>query len=197
VAWNEFAARGYLAGTYREKKYLSKGFKTPSGKVELALSRAEEWGLDALPAFKGLPEEPDKTYPLVLTCSKNPRYLHSSYRWVEKLRQASREPLVHMHADTAATYGIEEGDAVVIETRTGEIVQKAKITPAVHPGVIHASYGWWFPDRDETGQMDWLSANYNMLNSMETLGREFGTPNLKGINCRIRKFRDGGNDGRL
>jgi len=187
VTWNEFMTRGYLAGTYREKKYRSKGFKTPSGKVELALSRAGKLGLKALPEFNGLPEEPDANYPLVLTCSKDPHYLHASYRWIKKLRRNSPEPIVRIHPATAHEHGIEEGDAVAIETRFGGITQTATMTTNVLPGVIHASYGWWFPEGGRAGRMDWESANYNMLNSTEILGREFGTPNLKGINCRIQK----------
>jgi len=33
----------------------------------------------------------------------------------------------------------------------------------------------------------WDRSNFNMLTSTEKLGRQFGTPNLKGINCRIRR----------
>ncbi len=189
LTWEQFAERGYLVGSNREKKYLEKGFKTPTGKVELALSRAGKFGLQALPGFNGLPEEPDDSYPLVLTCAKDPRYLHSAYRWIERLRQQSPEPLVRLHPETAAAHGIANGDAVVIETRTGRIVQTARLTDGIRPDVVFASYGWWFPDRKGQGGTDWQSANYNMLTSTEKLGREFGTPNLKGVNCRIRKER--------
>jgi hypothetical protein len=52
--------------------------------------------------------------------------------------------------------------------------------------VIVASHGWWFPEESEQNLYGWDRSNLNMLTSTARLGREFGTPNLKGINCRIR-----------
>jgi anaerobic selenocysteine-containing dehydrogenase len=63
----------------------------------------------------------------------------------------------------------------------------AHVTDTIHPKVINASYGWWFPEAQAESQFDWKTANFNILTSMETLGKEFGTPNLKGIACRIRR----------
>jgi anaerobic selenocysteine-containing dehydrogenase len=57
----------------------------------------------------------------------------------------------------------------------------------VHPGVISAAVGWWFPEGEADKQFEWSKANYNMLTSARKLGREFGTPNLNSIPCRIRK----------
>ena len=184
LSWERFVEKGYLAGEYRKKKYAAKGFKTPTGKVELALSRAGKFGLDPLPRFTGPPETPDAAYPLVLTCAKDPHFLHSAYRWVESLRKRSPGPLARIHPETAAAHGIGDGEPVVIETRSGAITQTARLTAGVRPDTVHAAYGWWFA---EPGDTDWQTANYNMLTTTEKLGREFGTPNLKGINCRIRK----------
>lgn len=184
--WEGFVEKGYLAGEYREKKYLAKGFKTHTGKVELRLSRAEAFGLHPLPRFDGPPEAADSDYPLVLTCAKDPHFMHSAYRWIEKLRRSSPGPVARIHPKTAAAAGIRDGAPVVIETRRGRITQTARITDTVREDVVHAAYGWWFPAAGAGGEPDWQSANYNMLTTTETLGREFGTPNLKGINCRIR-----------
>jgi anaerobic selenocysteine-containing dehydrogenase len=95
--------------------------------------------------------------------------------------------LVRIHPHTADAHGIGDGDPVLIETRRGRIVQTARLTDAVHPDVIHAAYGWWFPEDKISPQFDWQSANYNMLTTTENLGPAFGTPNLKGIPCRIRR----------
>jgi len=93
--------------------------------------------------------------------------------------------VVEIHPETAAVQGISEGDAVRIETRTGQIRQRARLTPHIHPRVISAAYGWWFPEEDITEKSNWTRANFNMLTTTDGLGREFGTPNLKGIGCRI------------
>ena len=90
LTYEDFTKRGYLKGNERFQKYEVKGFKTPTGKVELVLSQAEKYGLAPLPRFAGTPSEEDSAFPLVLTSAKSPYYLHSSYRWVEKLRKKSR-----------------------------------------------------------------------------------------------------------
>jgi anaerobic selenocysteine-containing dehydrogenase len=187
MKYSQFTERGYLQGEERFKKYLSSGFKTPSRKVELFLSQAEKFGLPPMPSFSGLPEEEDDYYPLVLTSAKSPYYLHSSYRWVERLRRKSPHPTVDMHPQTATSCGLGEGDEVVIETRRGAIIQIAHLTKRVQPGVVCASYGWWFPEGSAEAQFEWQRSNFNMLTSTDHLGKAFGTPNLKGIGCRIRK----------
>ena len=187
LSYEEFADKGYLKGQDLFKKYLSSGFKTPTGKVELALSQAEKYKLPLLPRFVGLPEESNIQYPLVLTSSKSRYYLHSSYRWVDRLRKHRPHPKTEIHPETAAKYGIQEGDEVIIETERGEIAQIAHLTERMHPKVINAAYGWWFREGKAESQYDWEKSNFNILTSMEKLGKEFGTPNLKGIGCSVRR----------
>ncbi|QTA85738.1 molybdopterin-containing oxidoreductase family protein [Desulfonema magnum] len=185
--YEQFVEQGYLKGEDRFKKYEASGFKTPTGKAELRLSRAEKFNLSPLPRFTGPPEADDPEYPLILTSSKDRYYLHSSYRWVEKLRKHSPRPVTEIHPETAAEYGVAEGDELVIETRSGSITQFAHLTEKIQPGVVFAAYGWWFPEGKSETQYEWKSANFNMLTSVKTLGKEFGTPNLKGLLCRIRR----------
>ena len=186
LSYARFAERGFLKGEDLFYKYRTSGFKTPTGKVELSLSTAEKFNLPPLPQFNGLPEKDDPDFPLVLTSSKNPYYLHSSYRWVDSLRKLSPHPLVDIHPETAEKYGICAGDEVVIETRAGQIIQVARLSGDLNPGVINASYGWWFPETGARSQYEWKRSNFNMLTSSDKLGREFGTPNLRALCCRIR-----------
>jgi anaerobic selenocysteine-containing dehydrogenase len=187
LRYPEFVDRGYLKGTEQFQKYLTAGFKTPTTKVELLFTQADKFKLAPLPQFSRLPQEENKDFPLVLTSSKSRFYLHSSYRWLQRLREKRPHPKVEIHSETAEKYGIKHGDAVIIETGKGAITQIAHVTDAVHPQVINASYGWWFPEGTPESQYDWQTSNFNMLTSMETLGKAFGTPNLKGIGCRIRR----------
>ena len=187
LRYSEFADRGYLKGTEQFQKYLTAGFKTPTNKVELSLTKASRFNLAPLPQFSSLPEKENKDFPLVLTSAKSRFYLHSSYRWLERLRKKRPHPKVEIHSETAERYGIQQGDAVIIETTKGAITQIAHVTDAIHPAVVNAAYGWWFPEESPDSQYDWKTSNYNMLTSMETLGKAFGTPNLKGIGCRIKR----------
>jgi anaerobic selenocysteine-containing dehydrogenase len=186
LTYREFAQQGTLKGIDRFQSYKEKGFRTPTAKVELRLSTAEKFKLKPLPEFTALSEE-DAAYPLILTRAKSRYYLHSSYRWVDKLRQKRPDPLVEIHPDTAAAHGISDGDTVVIQTKHGEITQKARVTDIVHPRVISAALGWWFPEGDAAAQFEWRRSNFNMLTSIGKLGKEFGTPNLKNIPCRIHR----------
>ena len=108
-------------------------------------------------------------------------------RWIERLRRKSPRPEIRLHPETAAAYGITSDDPVRIETPAGAITQHARLTDRVQPGVVYAAYGWWFPEGRPETQYDWQQANFNMLTATRVLGKEFGTPNLKGIGCRIRK----------
>ncbi len=125
---------------------------------------------------------------MILISAKSRYYLLSSYRWVKKLRQKRPFPIVEIHPDTAAAHGISDGDQVIIATKYGEIVQTARVTDIVHPRVVSADLGWWFPEGDAAKQFEWRKSNFNMLTSIGKLGKEFGTPNLKNIPCRIRKL---------
>ena len=186
LSYREFTERGYLKGPDRFRLYEEKNFRTPTGKVELKLSKAEKFGLTPLPEFNVLPEKDDPEYPLILTSSKSKYYLHSSYRWIKKLREKRPEPKVEIHPETAKKYGINDGETVIIQTIHGEICQTAGITDAVDPRVINASHGWWFPEQGADSIYEWKKSNFNILTSTAKLGKEFGTPNLKGIPCRIR-----------
>jgi len=186
MAYDQFVKTGYLKGPEPCQAYKTRGFKTPTGKVELSLSTARKFGLKPLPEFSGFPEEDDPEYPLLLTSAKSRYFLLSSYRWVERLREKEPDPTVEIHPDTAVQYGISDGDRVTIETKYGSVIQKARITDMVHPRVLSASLGWWFPEGDPKDQYGWKTSNFNMLTSIEKLGKEFGTPNLKNLPCRIR-----------
>ncbi len=187
LTYEAFVEKGYLRGPDRFRRYEEKGFRTPTGKVELMLSTAEKFNLPAFPEYVGDERDGEDEFPLVLTSAKSSYYLHSSYRWLEDLRAAKPHAEIEIHPDTAEQCGVSEGDEVILETRYGAIRQKARLTDAVHPRVVSASHGWWYPEGDPKEQFGWKRSNLNMLTSVETLGREFGTPNLKGLRCRIAK----------
>lgn len=187
LTYAEFVQEGYLKGPDRFQLYREKGFRTPTGKVELKLSTAEKFKLKPLPEYTGLPEEVSPEYPLLLISAKSRYFLLSSYRWVERLREKRPDPLTEIHPETAAMLGIMDGDEIVIETRYGRIIQRARVTDIVHPKVISAALGWWFPEGRADEQFGWQRSNFNMLTSIDALGKEFGTPNLSNIPCRVRK----------
>jgi anaerobic selenocysteine-containing dehydrogenase len=186
LTFKEFAEKGYLKGLDQFNKYRPAGFRTSTGKVELVLSQAERLNVSPLPQFDhGFTDSPE--YPLILTSCKSRYYLHSSYRWMKKLRKHRPCPKTMVNRETARKNGIKEGDDIIIETRCGRITQVAHLSDTIHPGVIQTAYGWWFPEEGIESGYDWKKSNYNMLTCTDDIGKEFGTPNLKGIACRISR----------
>jgi anaerobic selenocysteine-containing dehydrogenase len=178
----------------RYRKYLKKGFNTPSGKVELYSSLCEQWGYEPLPVY----HEPDETpasrpelaeeYPLVLTNAHEAAFVHSQDRYLESFRREKPEPLVLVHPETAGPLGIADGDMVFIENRRGRIKQRASLSEDVRPGVICVGHGWWFPERDPAGLFGWDEANVNILtDDSPPYSPEMGSPKMRGFLCKMYK----------
>ncbi len=193
LTFAEFRKIGVLTGEKAYGAHLHTGFDTPSGKVELYSRQLEEWGFDPLPVYREPPESPfsapqlAEEFPLVLTNSKIPGYVHSGGRQIESLRRAHPEPLVTIHGDTAARYGIEPGDWVEISTKRGAIKQRAVLSDEIDPRVVILEHGWYFPEK-EGDLHGWAECNLNVLTSNDPpYARELGSVTLRGILCRVRK----------
>ncbi|MFC2018193.1 molybdopterin-dependent oxidoreductase [Chloroflexota bacterium] len=163
------------------KWYEKKGIRTPSGKIELYSIEMEKMGYAPLPVHGEPPESPISTpdlareYPLILTTGARVLgNVHSQLRNIPRLRQKYPEPLVEIHPDSAAEYGIEEGELVVVETKRGYIEIKALVTKDILPGIVNIPHGW-----DE--------ANVNMLTDEKPADTVVGNPALKALLCRIQK----------
>lgn len=130
---------GVVSSTTKYRKYLEKGFATPSGKVEVWSQLCAQWGYDPLPVYWEPPETPLSApellqeYPLVLTNAHEIEYVHSQDRYLPTLRGRRPEPLVTIHPDTARGLGISEGDWVYVESKRGRIKQKATLDPGIDP----------------------------------------------------------------
>lgn len=184
--FQDLVRHGVLKGEKAFQIHERTSFKTRSGLVELQLAQADRLGQPPYPEWDGPPEDPDPNYPLLLTTAKSRVFLHSSYRWVPSLRKRHPSPRCLIHPETAASLGITDNAPVRIETRSGAMTQVAHLTDRIRPDVVQADYGWWFPEAEAAALFQWDLANYNLLTSTSWLGRAFGTPNLKGLNCRIR-----------
>lgn len=129
------------------------GFNTPSGKVEVYSQTYKSWELDPLPFYTEPPQSaastPDlfKKYPLVMiTGARSQLYFHAEHRMIPWLREKMPDPLVEIHPDTAASFGIYEGEWVYLENDLGRVKRKATITRRVKPQHIHTMHGWWLPE---------------------------------------------------
>ena len=197
MTYDDFKAMGILKGKWEYRTYEKKGFRTPSGKVEIYSQQLKEWGYDPLPVYEELPESPFRTpelskeYPLIFTSAKDPFYFHSAYRNIPPLRKLSPHPIVLIHPETASRSGIGEGDWVSIETKRGTIRQKAKLDSEIDPRVIIVSFGWWFPERKDLQLSGWKESNLNILTSNDPpYDPALGSTALRAVPCRICKAED-------
>jgi len=92
--------------------------------------------------YKPSAELPDSEYPLILTTERSLYHFHTGTltRKVNGLNVLKSEELVEMNPLDAKTLGITDGKRVKVLSRRGEVVAKAKITPASPPGVVCMSF---------------------------------------------------------
>ncbi|MCF8075361.1 MAG: molybdopterin-dependent oxidoreductase [Desulfotignum sp.] len=172
------------------------GFRTPSGKVELYSSWLEKWELAPMPYHEEPPYSPVSTpdlfkkYPLILcTGRRMGPFFHSEHRQIPWLREQQKEPVLEIHPDTAEKLGINNGEKVCVENWLGKITVTALTTPIIHPDVVMAEHGWWFPEKEgaEPSLFGVWDVNVNQLIPMSNEGKGgLGAP-IKSMLCRVYK----------
>jgi anaerobic selenocysteine-containing dehydrogenase len=185
---------------FQEKKYERIGFGTSTGKVELYSMLLERLLYDPLPSY----EEPRETpvgspdlanqYPLMLiTGMRHDPFFHSEHRQIESLRRLHPDPLVQVHPDTAQELGIGDGEWVWIETPRGRVRQKCQYFDGIHPKVVSAQHGWWFPELP--GEEPWLhgvwESNINVVtdDDPDACNQVIGGWPLRTALCRLYKVK--------
>ncbi|HUL30764.1 MAG TPA: molybdopterin-dependent oxidoreductase [Thermodesulfobacteriota bacterium] len=197
LSFDEFKKKGYLSVAPAYRKYERSGFNTPSRKIELYSTIFHKYGYDPLPGYREPPESPvsapglAKDYPLILiNGSRRIGYFCSEGRQIRRLREQSPDPLVEIHPDKAREMRIEDGEWVWIETPRGKgerVRFKAKLTKDIDPRVVHADYGWWFPEKPGP-EHGCFESNINVVLSADPPREEIcGSVPIKGTLCRIYK----------
>jgi anaerobic selenocysteine-containing dehydrogenase len=166
---------------YAEKKYKQGKYYTPSGKIELYSQTLAENGYDPIPKHVEPSKSPVSTpelfkkYPVILTTgARVPEYTHTQLRGVPSLEKTAPEPLAEVHPETAAKYGLADGDMARVETTKGTIEIRIGTTEALHPGVFSIPHGW-------------AKANANELTELTPRDPVTGYTEMKALLCRISK----------
>ncbi len=126
-----------------------RGFTTPSKKVEIYCHKFATHGYPTMPEYVEPALSPVSRpevaadYPLVLTNAKFTTFVHSQQRALPSLRKAAREPMADIHPDSAARFGIENKQWMIVESPRGAIKVRARVTPNIVPGVVCCQHGWW------------------------------------------------------
>jgi anaerobic selenocysteine-containing dehydrogenase len=164
------------------KKYKSKGFMTPSKKVELYSERLERLGYDPLPTYREPAESPvsrpdlTKEYPLILIAgTKLEMYTHSEMRNISGLRRLFPENFLEINPKTAARFNITECDITRISSPRGSIMCKAHLTDRIDPRVVHLCHGF-------------KESNCNVLTDHKAFDPLTGSTGLKSLLCKVEKI---------
>jgi anaerobic selenocysteine-containing dehydrogenase len=164
------------------RKYESKGFMTPSKKVEIYSERLEKLGYDPLPTYREPAESPvsqpdlAQDYPLILIAgTKLEMYTHSEMRNIPGLRKLFPKNLLEVNSETAAQLGITDGDFVKISSLRGSITCASYITDRVDPRVVHLYHGF-------------KESNCNVLTDHKAFDPITGSTGLKSLLCKVEKI---------
>ena len=194
LSFTNLCERGPIAIERQYKKYVSRGFRTPSGKVELYSTLMQRYGYDPLPVFREPVESSTmmrklaEKYPLLLTTRRSQNYWMSRSAEEGWLRKLIPYPQLQIHPATAQERKIQQGDMVVVETPRGTFQHLAELTEDIHPQVVSGSFGWWLPER-EAPERGSLETNVNAALSYDPpYDPVVGINSVQGVMCQIRKI---------
>lgn len=193
ITWDELRSRDDLVEPLRFKKYETEGFGTPTGKFELWSTTLEEWGYDPLPSHVEPALSPVSTpelyerYPLILnTGVRLPMYWNSNGHPLPTLRKLRREPVLEIHEETAAHYGLTHKGYAWVETGSGRLRMKVSCGTKTHPRVVSVPHGWWLPEAPgpDHGVFD-ACANVLIDDDLDHCDPILGSSPLKALLCRV------------
>lgn len=179
---------------HRYHKYLDKGFRTPSKKIELYCKSLARMGYEPLPVFHEPPESPvsradlSRQFPFILiTGGRRRPFFHSEHRQVQPLRRLHPDPLVTIHPQLAVRQGLSAGDWAIVSSPRGSIRMRVAITEDIRPDVVSVEHGWWFPEKPGPEHGIWESNANILTNDEPPYDPAFGTYQLRGMLCAIVK----------
>ncbi len=174
----------------------TRGFMTPSGKVELYSETFLTHGYSPLPGYEeplvSPVSRPDLAarFPLILTSSKSAAFCESQHRSIPSLRKRARDPEIELNPETAGARGIVEGDWVTIETPEGSVRARATLNETLEPRVVCGQHGWWqaCPQIDAPGYDPFSSsgANLNLIIGNDAVDPVSGSVPHRSYLCEVR-----------
>lgn len=184
---------------------VANALDTPSGKIEIfsekLLQFTDGWelqdgdtlaGMDTLPAIPVyIPEwfgveSTTEEFPLVLTGFHYRGRIHSSWGFIEDLKEVNPQEAWINPLD-AQERGISQGDTIRVKNQFGVIELLAKVTPRVIPGTVAVSQGAWH-DADMFGDAERVDkgGSINTLTTQRPSPLSKGNPQHTNI-CQVEK----------
>ena len=181
---------------YEYKDYEKNGFATPTGKVELWSTVLEKYGQDPLPFHEEPPFTPygrpdlAADFPFVmLTGAREFEMYETHNKEVDSMaRQVTPFAKVWINEDAASERDIKQGDDVLVKSPWGKCKMVAYVTDHIHPRVVSAPFGWYYPEKGEDGLFGEESPNINLAIGVEPPNDpNIGVAYLKPLMCNVSK----------
>jgi thiosulfate reductase / polysulfide reductase chain A len=193
MGWEQLKQRDYVIEPMRYRKYREGGFGTPTGKFELWSTTLEKWGYDPLPSHVEPGDSPLRTpdlfakFPLILnTGVRQPMYWNSNGHPLPILRGLQPEPLLEIHPETAAKFGLKNHEKAWVETRHGRLCLRTRYSERTHPKVVSVPHGWWLPEEsDPLHGILTVCSNVLTGNDPSDCDVVLGSSPLKALLCRV------------
>ncbi|WP_200259946.1 molybdopterin oxidoreductase family protein [Streptomyces sp. HSG2] len=95
-------------------------------------------------SHRPIAEEPDDTYPVLLTTGRVVSQYQSGAqtRRIDALNAAAPGPFVEVHPRLAERLGAAEGDSLTVVSRRGRVVAPARVTPGIRPDTVFMPFHW-------------------------------------------------------
>jgi anaerobic selenocysteine-containing dehydrogenase len=155
----------------------------------------EKVGIDPLPRHIASDylssEELTQEYPLILITGARDRYHYlTKHRELTWARKVAPFPKLQMSPELGESLNIADGDWVHIETPWGtkRCSMKAAYDEKMHPKVVHAPFGWYYPEKEDLGAFE--SSINAILPNDAPYDPVVGIPTLKPLVCRVKKAED-------
>lgn len=179
---NPEGVKGKVVFGLKVKTYEEEPFHTPSGKIEFWSQVLEKYrdsrGYEPLPVYRDFREQTQvdtKAYPLILnTGARKPQFFHARLYRLPWLSSLEVNPMVEIHPDDGAKYGVLEGDQVRVTSPAGEMEGTAIYSRNGRPGVVYLYHG------NKKGEA-------NNLIDRNYLDPYTGFPGYKSYFCKIEK----------
>lgn len=162
--------------------HLTRGFPTPSGKIELY---PDNLGLPPSVPVRSM-DDGNGAYPYYLVAGfRLPEYYHSTLMNLPRLRALYPAHQAEIAPDIAREKGIQDGDLIAITTPQGTVKLPARVAAASCPGVIAVPHGFGGRHGRTVKQVGGANVNYLTGDVLDPIS---ATPAYRELRCNVTKL---------
>lgn len=186
IRWRDLInhPHGYVYGKKSYGDFATHGIRTPDKRIQVAPAALVRATADLLRTPR---REPPERFPLVLCNQRAPRSMNSWLNDLPGMHPDRRGNELEISAQDAVTFGVTDGEPVVVSSAVASVTMPARVSDRMRPGVVAAAHGWGSRVFDpETGEVaSTAGANRNALVANAELDQFSGIPALNETYVRV------------